>query len=277
MRQPVAYPCVPLSLSSSLSFFLLRGLLELCTFTLEFPDDSFPRGHRSSAGDAMLVMPELQAVTLTGHHLLFDILSHLTLPSLRHFRLRETGKSSQTPTIGNCFLEMIARSLPPVETLELHGIDVTDSDFIRCFMYLPTLVELLLHDSEISNEVFRQLISPSLGDDTSNSLFCPQLKRLDLRWCSQLSGKVLVELVERRLTSSQTHSISEVVVINCSFVREDDVLALAAMTHCRLKNRNEDFCYHRGCCTNSRYRHRFMLRHGGDVRQELKGGCRLES
>ena len=220
----------------------LRNLPELQSFYLDLPEECYPHGPPSSAGDAILVMQDLQTVILKGEYFTYGILAHLTLPSLRHLGLRELDRASGTPAIGSTFLEMVARSSPPIKILELHGTQLTDDDLIRCFIYLPTLEELILHDSDISDEVFHYLCSPTINGDTPGSWICPQLKRLDLRWCWRLSGRVLTELVSSRLISSETCSITEVVVICCPSVHDDDVLSLAAMTVCRLKNRTEDFC-----------------------------------
>ena len=234
---------------------LLRELPDLQSFSLDFPD-AYPADTLEVLGDVMLLMPHLHTVILTGCYPLFETLAHLTLPALRHLCLRDTGKVvSGVPSAAPTLLRMIARSSPPVETLELHDVDLTDIDFSRCFIRLPTLEELFLHGSDISDVVFRRFCSPQPNEEAvhdSPPWVCPQLKRLDLRWCSQLSGKAIVELAEARLAAG-LGPIAEVVLINCPSVRQEDILALADLTVCRLRNRTGDFCCKFGslahCCS----------------------------
>ncbi|KAF8591464.1 hypothetical protein K439DRAFT_1626860 [Ramaria rubella] len=223
---------------------LLHSLPRLRRFAIELQDDGLQIENPTPVGGGILVMQELHTVILVGRSSLFEILVYLTLPSLGSLALRENSTDvSQTPRVGSYFVEMVERSSPPIRRLELHGIDATENDFLRCFMWLVELEELILHDSEISNMVFCNLCSAFLDDHNSAAQWiCPRLSRLDLRWCSQLSGNILAKLVEARLMSSYTSNISEVVVINCLSVREEDVLSLAAMTVCRLKNYSQDFC-----------------------------------
>jgi len=121
------------------------------------------------------------------------------------------------------------------------------------------LEELRLHETEISNDVLLSLHGP-MGA-------CPRLKRLDLRWCEQLAGQALVDLVQSRADSSGNRRgsfdpIEEITVINCACVDESSVLDLAHATVCSVVVRDvEDHCRSRGCCSNNRYRQRLRLRH----------------
>ncbi|KIJ56742.1 hypothetical protein M422DRAFT_62676 [Sphaerobolus stellatus SS14] len=264
----ISSPEVPIATHTNI-LRILRSLPQLSSFTLDFPDGSFVEEGLDNPGNEYLVMTHLESMILTGCHQLFNILEYLTLPALRRLALREIGKDSiNTPRIGSWFTEMLSRSLPPISTLELHCIDGTDMDFIRWFMLLPTLEEFLLHDSEISNAVFRALSSPiAEGEASMLAWICPGLKLIDLRWCAHLSGKVVAEFVQARCSSKETVNIEKVVVINCSAVREADVLHLTTLATCRLRYTPDDFCYYRGCCINARYRHRFFLRHAVDLRE----------
>ena len=120
---------------------ILRTLPQLVTFSLSFPDASFTNADLESPEDEILVMSQLENLSLTGCNPIFGILEHLTLPSLRSLALRETGKDSMgnLPHIGSWFYDMLRRSSPPVLTLELHCIDAAEVGFIDCSMLLPSL------------------------------------------------------------------------------------------------------------------------------------------
>jgi hypothetical protein len=127
-----------------------------------------------------------------------------------------------------------------MKLLELHDVDIRRDDFVQCFLFLPVLEELRLHETEISNDALLSLHGP-MGA-------CPRLKRLDLRWCEQLAGQALVDLVQSRVDSSGNRRgsfdpIEEITVINCALVDESSVLNLAHATVCSVVVRNlEDHC-----------------------------------
>lgn len=130
---------------------------------------------------------------------------------------------------------------------------------MSCFRALPGLEELRLHETEVPDEVFEVLKGAGNGSDESAGL-CPKLRRLDLRWCEQLSGQVLVDLVTSRQCNSVDNGqrppdvdpvpvpIEEVTVIHCAMVEEKDVLDLARMTVCSVVVRDlGDHCRKNSC------------------------------
>ncbi|EMD41018.1 hypothetical protein CERSUDRAFT_80667 [Gelatoporia subvermispora B] len=179
--------------------------------------------------------------------------------------------------IGPSLQAFIEGSLPPLELLELHDIDLSPEAFAAVFSALPTLRELRLHESSISDGTL-QLLSAPHG-------LCPRLTRLDLRWCGLMSGRALVELVRSRNIVDLEHGaapsaiadpIAEIGVINCCFVRERDVLDLAGLTVCRVVMREtDDYCRSCDCCGNKRYRTRFRLRHMTNLSLEEAANIRL--
>ncbi|KAI5124863.1 hypothetical protein M0805_007295 [Coniferiporia weirii] len=152
------------------------------------------------------------------------------------------------------FLEL---SAPPLRILQLYDVDISQSDFLFCFNLLHTLEELYLHGSEILDETLGYL-SPAFG-------LLPKLSVLDLRWCGHVSGWALEDLVRLRSTGSghglAPTPLTELTIINCSIVNERHIVSIANYCTCRLKIRDrDDFCLHRGCCNNVRYRARFRSR-----------------
>lgn len=241
-----------------------------------------------------LVLDRLISLTLYGPTDLNGLLAHLWTPALKRLHLRslEDLGYRQEP-IGPTLLPFLQRSEPALELLELHDIDLSPEHFIACTSAVASLQELRLHESYISDATLKLLIGPGGS--------CPLLTRIDLRWCSQLSGRALVDLVRGRncrdgdWSCSSGHPavsrVTEVAVLNCCFVEEQDVLDLARMTVCRVSLRDEDYCRKcsylmrgvqdltpstgtRHCCDNARYRLRLQLRHmtmlTGEERRRLR-------
>jgi len=154
----------------------------------------------------------------------------------------------------------IQRASPQLKLFELFDINSPD-DFSTCLAGLPHLRELRLHESDISDSIIQQFHGPE-G-------FCPLLERIDLRWCGQVTGRALFDLVENRLHSTHSggrsnmlpvvNTITALTVINCPFVKEQEVLGLAQAIVCRVVMGSSDYCHTLGCCQNERYRKRLQL------------------
>ncbi|OCH95841.1 hypothetical protein OBBRIDRAFT_440041 [Obba rivulosa] len=254
------------ALSAASIIMLLESLPSLRSLSLEMPlfyEQPFvPEIEQSRT----VTLPDLESLTLYGPTDLNEVLHHFRCPALRFLYLRSLEEMGyrQEP-IGPSLLNFIQGSQPPLELLELHDIDLTPAAFSASFVALSNLRELRLHESSISDETVRLLHGPGA--------LCPRLSRLDLRWCGHLSGRALVELVRSRNivdleraasggSGGQADPITEIGVINCCFVREQDILDLAALTVCRVVMREkDDYCRACDCCGNTRYRTRLRLRH----------------
>ena len=170
------------------------------------------------------------------------VLRSIQAPVLQYLHLRSTEPPLSHPHdgTGEALLQFLRSSKPPMKLLELHDVDIRHDDFVQCFLSLPLLEELRLHETEISNDALVSLHGP-MGA-------CPRLKRLDLRWCEQLAGQALVDLVKSRADSSGNRRgsfdpIEEITVINCALVDESSVLDLAHATVCSVVVRDlEDHC-----------------------------------
>lgn len=251
---------------------MLRALPELRDLTLEL---SKPGTRSYNDTQRTVDLPHLESLTLHVSPEVNGILLTMRAPALRRLHLRCSSDTLARPHMpSGAHLCWFLESSPCVQLLELYDIDVERIDFVRCFELLPNLEELRLHDSDIADEQLRLLH----GDKGQ----CPNLARLDFRWCNYLTGSALVNLTQSRLpqfesedrvspTMPQTRRIiNEVVVINCLHVKEQDVLDLAEMTLCRLLMRSdEDHCYRRGCCNNERYRERLRLRHNNKLPERI--------
>ena len=165
---------------------------------------------------------------------------------LQYLYLRSTEPPLNHPHngTGEALLQSLRSSKPPMKLLELHNVDIRRDDFVQCFLPLPLLEVLRLHETEISNDALVSLHGP--GPTGA----CPRLKRLDLRWCKQLACQALVDLVKSRADSSGNRwgsldPIEEITTINCALVYESSVLdfKLAHATVCSVVVRDlEDHC-----------------------------------
>ncbi|KIJ70186.1 hypothetical protein HYDPIDRAFT_104865 [Hydnomerulius pinastri MD-312] len=239
---------------------MLEDLLELKHLTLELSSDM--EYHYEPDTPLVVELPRLESLTFIVSPGLLSVLDNMQSPALKRIQLRCSPghqHTSSSPLIRR-FLE----SSPHLQLLELYDVDLPREELEQCFSSLSHLEELRLHDSDISDEQLQLLYGP-------NGL-CPNLTRLEVRWCAHLTGSAIVQLVRSRVntdadkptTASQyAKEIEEVAAINCLHVGEQDVLDIAAVTTCRLMMRNtDDFCRSRGCCLNERYRQRMRLRHG---------------
>ena len=174
-----------------------------------------------------------------------EVLRHIRAPSLRSLHLRSTEAPLNHPHqgTGEALLQFLKSSNPQIKLLELHDVDIRRDDFVQCFSSLPLLEELRLHETEIPDDALLSLHGPNGS--------CPRLKRLDLRWCEQLAGRALVELVRSRMMAggrpnhgaTSFDPIERITVINCTRVDESSILDLAHATVCSVVVRNlADHC-----------------------------------
>ena len=227
-----------LSIDTALRFLNDMPALESLSITLERGEAR--EFHSASIEDSLVVLPELRKLTLLGSQDIFKILSHLSTPALDSLHLR----SSLDPVghgevqTGFHIKRFIERSSPPLHLFELHDIDLPLSDFLACFAGLPTLRELRLHESDITEAVIERFQGPDA--------LCPMLSRLDLRWCGQVTGQTLVQLARARLGGAhpgeRVEPVSMMTIINCSFVTEQDIMDLARLTVCRVVSQPDDYC-----------------------------------
>ena len=188
----------------------------------------------------IVTLPEMDSLTLNIPVHFMAFLQHFRTPKLRKLYLRSPddpqGFADETTRAALCaFIDLCA---PPLETLELYDVDISQDDFLFWFTSLSSLIELRLHGSDILDETLIHLKSP-FG-------LLPNLRFLDLRWCGHISGITLEELAYARSSvcgSGLLTPLSEITVINCSFVNEKHILGISNYSTCRLKVHDDnDFC-----------------------------------
>ena len=238
-------PCHHSSTSQSLSaiIHLLEELPQLQSFAMEVPNGHRQQFQSDIEQGHVVELLSLESLALMGANNIFGFLPHIVARSLSRLYLRSSLEYLQAEETGSWFLAFLQGSSPPLKILELRDLALDPQVYGRLFPLLPSLEDLRLHDSDVVDSVLERLKGPQ-G-------FCPLLKRLDLRWCGRLTGHALVEFVRSRLPAhmdSEIHPpalrcIEEITLINCSFVKEEDIINLAQMTLCRLIHRGpEDFC-----------------------------------
>lgn len=209
---------------------LLRSLPLLRKFTMEFPtfhERTLVPPPSTEETLRIATVPNLEHLTLVLSPDANGVLSYIQAPALLSLTLRSSGEPLGFAHLGTgvSLIQFIVQSAPPLERLDLHDVDIPRTDLTRCLASLAHLKELTLHESEIDDDVIQQLYGPNGS--------CPHLGKLDLRWCGQLTGRALVELVQSRQVGTG-NLIKEVAVINCSFVKENDIMDLAQLTCCRV-------------------------------------------
>ncbi|KAG1753939.1 uncharacterized protein EDB91DRAFT_1194811 [Suillus paluster] len=263
---------LPPSMNATDWIEMLQASSELRDLTLEL---SKPGARPYNVDTQRVVdLPHLESLTLHVSPEVNAILLTMRAPALRQLHLRcSSDPLARSHMPSGAHLCRFLETSPCLQLLELYDVDLERTDFVRCFELLPKLEELRLHDSDIADEQLRLL--------HGRNGHCPNLTRLDFRWCNYLTGRALVNLAQSRLprdegegqvssTATQAGRMDEVAVINCLHVKEQDVLDLAEMTVCRLLMRSEgDHCYARGCCNNERYRQRMRLRHNNKLSQRV--------
>ncbi|KAJ4481433.1 hypothetical protein C8J55DRAFT_511692 [Lentinula edodes] len=258
---------ITVSLSITTVLHIIAGLSTLEEFSVSLTraqDTSFLPNRDAQH---LTTLPTLKALTLIGQPDLFALLQNIHTPSLQYLRLMSSSEPIPVSHqwSGLMLLQWLALGNTSLELLELRDVDVAQDVFISCLKSLTKLRTLKLHDSEISDAVFESLH----GDQG----YCPHLSKVDLRWCSVVTGHALVNFVRDRSQMS-ARPIESITVINCSFVEDQDILDLAQFTVCRLVIDSNDYCRTAGCCENRRYRNRLMLR-GFSIGMEQKKRRRL--
>ncbi|KAF8895936.1 hypothetical protein CPB85DRAFT_1440286 [Mucidula mucida] len=232
---------------------LLQDLPHLQSLAITTPRDQPQAIIRTLADPLRIVaLPDLHSLTVVGANEIFVLLSHLQLPQLRRISLCSSEDPLPYPhtIVGPALCQLLQQADVPLERLELYDLDLSSDDFVTCARHAPVLQELRLHESDITDDCLRGI-----------SRHCKNLNSLDLRWCGQIWGRELVELVRSRTVEEGMVPIECVTIINCSHMQEQDIFDLAEVTVCRLVMRDiDDYCFPFGCCSNERYRRRFHLR-----------------
>ncbi|KAI0092578.1 hypothetical protein BDY19DRAFT_983223 [Irpex rosettiformis] len=257
-------------LSSASAFLdILESVPALEQLTISLPSLASQPYLAETDMDRSVVLQSLASLTLHGPTDLSGFLEHIHSPNLRQLRIRSNEEANlQQDPLAPTLFAFLKGSEAALELLELHDVDISHEFFPAYLAMLPSLRELRLHDSIITDTTLQCL------DE-----LCPLLTRIDLRWCGMVTGKALVNFVHRRNlkmnnvwhdefmsipgsfeNEREPSLIEEVSVLNCSLVREEDVLELGRMTLCRVKVRDDDYCHTQGCCNNGRYRQRLRLR-----------------
>ncbi|KAG6813499.1 hypothetical protein H0H92_010524 [Tricholoma furcatifolium] len=224
------HTAVKTSVDKILTLFEALPALQKLSVSLPYQQE---REFEPALIDSRLVsLLNLKTLMLTGSPDLFRLLPHLATPALTRLHLRSSIMSLGYPDveIGDNIRRYIESTSPPLELLDFHDIDLSPSNFIACFARLHRLKDLRLHESDIPDSILELFAQPD-G-------LCPSIIRLDLRWCSQVTGPALVNFIHNRLRHSRAESggdlrtqpINQITVINCCFVKEEDLLQISETT-----------------------------------------------
>jgi hypothetical protein len=228
--------------------------LEAFSFNIDKDETDYPI---SISNDApMVIHQKLAAIAISGPIEASLLLLHrMSTPFLEALSARATVYQAPDPawlteSVGEAFERFFARSgndsplgIVPVKKLELFNVLFVENDFLPVLKRLPELQEIRLHDSDLPGSIVEALIE-SHEDNPLQAKLCPALKIVDLRWDSQLDGKLLSNLVQYRssLSSSNYRGIEEITAINCSHISEGCLLKIAELTKCRVLPSSDDYC-----------------------------------
>lgn len=253
----------PLSANSIVS--LLAAMPRLTHLQLSMPFE-YEDEYVDDGDVEGVVFPELVSLILYGPSNMNGLLCYLHTPRLRRLHLRSGDQGYRQDPIGPSLLRLIRDtagfiSSSPIEIMELYDVDLSPEYFASCFASLPNLRELHLHESSISDATLR-LLQAGFFDQEASGCLCPKLAKIDLRWCANITGRAVVNLVRSRIPTGSEGSlppflmpgqfigsddavaypIVEVTIINCCYVLEQDILDLSGMVSCRVVVWESDYC-----------------------------------
>ncbi|KAI0802072.1 hypothetical protein BC629DRAFT_1284651 [Irpex lacteus] len=202
----------------------------------------------------MVRLPHLRCLVLRSTCAVRAILSHIDAPDLRElylehtnmeFRLNhaaaftpepeegdsddEAGDFSQSPwsdhATGMGLRNLIRRSNPPLQVLEMDYADMRTKDFLWCFDRLDSLIEFRIVASDMSDKVI-QLLAPYHVNDRPRSpprVRLPRLTALEFWNCQRLTGDAVVAAIGARVRYTDQvadrnaySKLSDVAVIGCA-------------------------------------------------------------
>ena len=261
--------------SRMLDFLSAFPLLERFTF-YSFPQVGNPEDDITQA--PVVSLPRLRVLALRSTCIVRTVLSRIDAPSLTELYLEHTnidfemrhdpyanmtedGDSddeahdfSQSPwsdhATGVGLRQLIKRSNPPLEVLEMDYADMRTKDFQWCFDRLEHLREFRIVASDMSNTVIN-LLAPyeshrvscaaNEGEHGGLRLRLPKLAMLGLWNCQRLSGDAIVRALCRRvqytdhLSGDKISKLSDVAIVGCQDFRVQHVLELSPVLGGRLR------------------------------------------
>ncbi|KAL0949725.1 hypothetical protein HGRIS_009765 [Hohenbuehelia grisea] len=240
-------PIAPFDISMTNLMMLLGNLGHLQTLDLRLPRDTSAQPLIwDTVEPEALDLSYLLQLKLDGHYDAYRLLRFIRTPMLQSFSL-SYGEGLEPLNLPPATEEILSHFLQTncdtLQKLELSSITTFPSNYGTWLGCMPGLREIYLHDSDIPDAAMHLL--------SEAPLLCPRLARLDLRWCENLRGQSLVDLVRVRtlarkdnpMSDDAPSTIEEVTLINCASVLVKDVIELATMTICRvLAPQDEDRC-----------------------------------
>ncbi|KZT73978.1 hypothetical protein DAEQUDRAFT_661787 [Daedalea quercina L-15889] len=263
------------NVSRMLGFLSALPMLEQFIF-YSFPHDGNPEDdiHKTP----VISLPRLRVLVLRSTCVVRTILSRIDAPSLKELYLEHTnidfemrhnfyanmnedGDSddeandfSQSPwsdhATGVGLRQLIKRSNPPLEVLEMDYADMRTKDFEWCFDHLEHLREFRIVASDMSNTAINLLAPyqprrvscrPDDGSHDQPRLRLPKLAMLGLWQCRRLSGDAIVRALCRRVQYTDNVSgdrisrLTDVAIVGCQDFRVQHVLELSPVLGGRLR------------------------------------------
>lgn len=148
-----------------------------------------------------------------------DFLDSIRVPSLRKlqfdFGFAIVGNS--WPHLNN----MLRDSRPPLESLSVWSLPISEDDLLQCLHYVPSLKTLDITLSSVGDALWLSLTYPDADSSlnaSSVSCLCPELTVLCVRHCGHCSRRLVQSMV---ISRSRKKPLRTLALSGCGFKREE--------------------------------------------------------
>ncbi|TDL19094.1 hypothetical protein BD410DRAFT_449931 [Rickenella mellea] len=145
---------------------------------------------------------------------LFD---RLFLPLLKSLELQMAIGNTVYPDWPH-LQTMFAHSRPPLQTLRLRHVPMTEATLVVCLWFISSLTELELHGMRCSDTILESLTVDE-GDTNASRCLCPWLETVDFgnSWDSDFSVHAMTEMIVSRRKNASFEMGKSLTLIKCPF------------------------------------------------------------
>lgn len=186
--QIMEYSSQNCTIDECLQVFDLARLLESCSLYVRESVASFPV--------TPVTLMHLKTLSIEWcNHLLDPLFDHLTLPALKRLEFNNIGGEDIS---FHLIVALLARSLSPLQVLDLSFIAIDESDTISMLELTPQLIELHLDrqgPSSVTAYVLSRLTPCILPESGQFNCLAPKLKHLNFNCYANLDEQAFTAMV----------------------------------------------------------------------------------
>ncbi|KDQ17098.1 hypothetical protein BOTBODRAFT_30473 [Botryobasidium botryosum FD-172 SS1] len=143
---------------------------------------------------SVIPLPNLSSLVIKRS---FGLLSCIFAPHLNKLTLSDGGASG--PPAGSALRSLLERSDPPLQSLVLFSVGITDEDAIWCLRRSPRIETLQLHNCLISDATLRALqIPPPPEQGAGTDILLPRLKSAQITSNPRVTTQAVMAFVMSR-------------------------------------------------------------------------------